>query len=181
MLVILAALMPFSLGCLIGEDFIDRTFHPGDWEEQILWGSDAQTDGDSTWGAPTPSPPAGQPTPLGGFMPPAQPALPKSHAPVITSIDFPAAIPADGKTYYGWVSFTDAHADANRLSLHVLHSTTPMSDWEGEPQTLEGTTAAGKYRIGFYCTIPSLHTMQITLADGAGNNSTSMDFSWECK
>ena len=179
-LILLAA---SNLACFAGWDLLDTEPRDvlDDYERQ-----DAPESTDSG--------PQGPGQTQGEFVPPAgpqqQPVAPPadapsagsaSSAPVITDIDFPSTIPADGTTYFGWISFTDADGDVNRIQLHVVHSTTPMSDAENPPGTLEGTASAGKYRMGFYCTIPSLHTMQVTLLDTAGNRSNSMDFSWECR
>ena len=107
------------------------------------------------------------------------PLIPGSSAPVITRVDFLKAMPADGNTYYGWVSFTDADGDVNRIKIESVRSTSPTTGSEYEPH-LQGSPTAGRARIGFYCTVKSQHTMRATLFDAAGNSSNSMEYSFEC-
>ncbi|HET6846844.1 MAG TPA: hypothetical protein VFH29_08405 [Anaerolineales bacterium] len=108
-------------------------------------------------------------------------AAPGSHAPIITAVDFLDSMPADGNRYYGWVSFTDAGGDVNRIRLETVYSTTPTKNYEGDPREhMQGNPTAGKARIGFYCTVPGMHTNRVTLFDEAGNSSNSMEYTFEC-
>jgi len=87
-------------------------------------------------------------------------------------------MPADGNTYYGWVSFTDADGDVNRIKIESVRSTSPTTGSEYEPHLQARPPRPGPHR--FYCTVKSQHTMRATLFDAAGNSSNSMEYSFEC-
>ena len=127
---------------------------------------------------PVALPPADQPPAPAPLAPPPAPA---SSPPVITRVDFPAGIPANGTKITGWVSFKDPDGDVNWMTLDVVSSKT-MKGSSGDPrQHMQGSPTDGRCWMQFWCYVKQEITMRVTLFDAAGNQSNSMDFDFECQ
>ena len=127
--------------------------------------------------APAAAPPAADaPAPALQAVPPAAGSSP----PVITSVDFPKSIPASGIKFAGWTSFTDPDGDVVLQRMEVV-SALSMKGFEDDPREgLFGSPTDGRYDFKIWCFRKQEITMRVTLVDAAGNQSNSMEFSFEC-
>lgn len=124
-------------------------------------------------GAPVLEPPA-------AAAPAASPATGGSP-PVITRVDFPSGIPANGTRFTGWVSFIDPDGDVNWMTLEVVSSKT-MKGSAGDPREhMQGSPTNGRCWMQFWCYVKQDITMRVTLHDAAGNHSNAVDFQFECQ
>jgi hypothetical protein len=129
-------------------------------------------------GPPAAVPPANQPPAPAPLAPSPSSA---SSPPVITRVDFPAGIPANGTKITGWVSFKDPDGDVNWMTLEVVKSKT-MKGSAGDPREhMQGSPTDGRCWMQFWCYVKQEITMRATLFDAAGNQSNSMDFEFECQ
>jgi hypothetical protein len=127
--------------------------------------------------APAAAPPAAE-----APAPALQPILPAagSSPPVITRVDFPKTIPASGNKFVGWTSFKDPDGDVVLQRMEVVSSLS-MKGFEDDPrQGLFGSPTEGRYDFKIWCFRKQEVTMRVTLVDAAGNQSNSMEFSFEC-
>jgi hypothetical protein len=104
--------------------------------------------------------------------------IPISHPPVITYIEFPSRIPADGTPVYGEVGFYDPDADIVRAYFDVLLAVNfqpfnlTINAW--------GQTS-GAFSFSIYCNTAQFVTLGVTLVDNMGNKSARRDFSFTCE
>ena len=104
--------------------------------------------------------------------------IPISNPPVITYIEFPSRIPADGTLVYGEVGFYDPDGDVVRASFEVLLAI------NFQPFTLNINTwgrTSGTFSFSIYCYTAQFVTLGVTLVDSVGNRSARRDFSFTCE
>ena len=105
---------------------------------------------------------------------------PGSSPPIITRVDFPKSIPASGIKFAGWTSFTDPDGDVVLQRMEVV-SALSMKGFEEDPrQVLFGSPTDGRYDFYIWCFRKQEVVMRVTLIDAVGNQSNSMEFSFEC-
>lgn len=104
--------------------------------------------------------------------------IPISTPPVITYIEFPSRIPADGSLAYGEVGFYDPDADVVQAYFEVLLAV------NFQPFTLTVNTwgqTSGTFSFSLYCYTVQFVTLGVTLVDSMGNRSARRDFSFTCE
>lgn len=104
--------------------------------------------------------------------------IPVSTPPVITYLEFPSRIPANGTLAYGEVGFYDPDGDVVQASFEVLSAV------NFQPFTLTinawGRTS-GSFSFNIYCYMAQFVTLGVTLVDSMGNRSARRDFSFTCE
>jgi hypothetical protein len=109
-------------------------------------------------------------------------AITTPSPPKITSIDFPSEIPGDNTPVLGSIYFEDPDGDINSLTFEVIRATKFSGATDNDPyQVLEsGDKMKGAFKFNIKCQAQQSVTLRVTLSDEAGNNSNSMDFSFNC-
>lgn len=113
-----------------------------------------------------PEPQRGQPLPL----------EPPSAAPVITGIDFPQEIAADGRKVSGTVHFLDGDADIAQVKFDVVEAKL-FDPFAFDPQ-IKGQSE-GSFGFTLFTVFPQKVTLRVTLVDAQGRESEPVEFSFE--
>jgi len=99
-----------------------------------------------------------------------------SAAPVITSIEFPKEIEADGEDVTGTVEFFDPDGDIIEARFEVVEAVL-FESFSFNPQ-VEGVKE-GEFEFVVFSFIPQRITLRVTLVDRAGHESRPVEFTFE--
>jgi hypothetical protein len=102
--------------------------------------------------------------------------------PVITKVNFPQSIPANGSHIPGTVEFKDSNAGVNWADFFILKDTCGgcLTPFAFDPQVSHFTE--GKFGFYMWCTEGGFSwTTRLTLKDAENHVSRPYDFSIECK
>jgi len=100
-----------------------------------------------------------------------------SHRPMITGIEFPSRIPANGQDVSGSVSFYDPDADIAWVAFEAVEGF--FSDFEFEPSTVGRT--AGEFSFYVYTRLRQHVRMKVILYDRCRNQSEPYWFSFNAE
>jgi len=106
----------------------------------------------------------------------AIPQEPSSAAPVITGIDFPEEIEADGRKVPGTVHFRDKDGDIVQVKFDVVEAKL-FEPFSFDPK-VRGQSE-GSFKFVLFTVFPQKVTLRVTLVDAQGNESEPVEFSFE--
>lgn len=99
-----------------------------------------------------------------------------SGAPLITSIEFPKEIEADGEDVTGIIEFFDPDGDIVEARFEVVEAVL-FESFSFDPQ-IEGQRE-GRFAFVVFSFIPQRITLRVTLVDRAGHESQPVEFTFE--
>lgn len=105
---------------------------------------------------------------------PTPPApTPKTNAPEIMQVQFPAEITADGNSVAGHVRFRDLDGDVVQAEFEVVEALvfTPFAFDPGVQGVTDGT-----FEFSVFTVIPQEVALRVTLIDAQGHRSQPMEF-----
>lgn len=101
--------------------------------------------------------------------------------PRIIDISFPSEIPGNKSTIIGLLYFKDFDGDISHVVYRVVTAEHFVGGTDFDPKLDSGTWKDGAIKIYMWCEGKQYVTMEATIVDLAGNNSSSVTFSFTCK